>query len=143
MIVSICIKQRFTLACRVPQRWSNISFVAGKCVYLVFAFALLPLSYVTVLKLRYLHVYCLFQISSFSILISQFHKFYKKGYQLFPCVICSYKKVKKKKGTFLYFFQLSGCCGIRTHNLYVKELQLALEKSYYTPELSRPINVKD
>ena len=43
----------------------------------------------------------------------------------------------------IYFFFKSGFCGIRTHNLDVKELQLLLEKAYLTPELSGPINVKD
>ena len=53
------------------------------------------------------------------------------------------KKVKKKKKKIVDYFQLSGCCGIRTLNLYVKELQLAFKKAYFSPELSGPINVKD
>ena len=40
------------------------------CVYFVFAFAQWPLSYVTVLKLRYVNVYCLF--SNLSIQYSDF-----------------------------------------------------------------------
>ena len=59
----------------------------------------------------------------------------KLGYYLFLFFICSYKKVKKKMS--------SEFCGIRTHNLDVKELQLVLEKAFKTLELSGPINVKD
>ena len=61
------------------------------------------------------------------------------------CYLFIKKKSKKniKKKYIFIFFQPFGCCGIRTHNLYVKELQLALEKAYYTPELSGPINVKN
>ena len=62
-----------------------------------------------VLKLRYVHVYCLIQNSLFSVLISQFHGLYKIRILFFPYVIYSNKNVKK--------YGLSGVGRIRTHNL--------------------------
>ena len=51
--------------------------------------------------------------------------------------------IKKVLIHFYILFLPSGIRGIRNHNLDVQELQLALKKVLYTPELSGPINVND
>ena len=98
------------------------------------------MSNVRILKLRYVHVYCLFQNALSCILILQFQRLYK-DYDIIcfhNYVICSNKKKVKK-----IYFGLSGVCGIQTLNLDIPEMQLVLEKDHLTTELSGPINVKD
>ena len=76
-----------------------------------------------VLKLRYVHVYCLIQNSLLSVLISQFNRLYKNRILSLPYVIYSNKKIKN--------MGLTGVGGIQTPNLAeVGSVEKALEKVY-------------